>query len=770
MDQKTPSSDLYIPPHRRHKLANPPVFTFHANARQIQRNISSKAIQNTHQTGMKMAHPESITYIDATTQVVTGADGTVITVMDNKRNTNFDLLRNTQSREIQLLKDIKFKKNNDHAMCELAALYLSGDLGNRKVKEAYTLLLSATQVGKGNSHAMCLLSQMHARGDLGIPDLKAASEWMEKAADRNNKYALAIVGQRYLRLYLKMRKDTQVSEAEKTAILEKTKKYLAGSANKGSTRAMWTIGLIHEEGYQGEKNLPKAIETYTQAAKLGSPASLSSLNRLTQQGELSEEAFEIILDEASRLIATTSSELAVEIGLQQIKGTLGKNPQRGFYLLEKSAEQRNQNAIRTLATLYRNGKYCPIDLLKSQYWFAQLKTLYEKATQEGNVNAMLDLANLFLNGNLGKIDLGNAEALFLTAANTGDIECMLHIGRLYIEGRLGDKNPSEGLPWINTAIKLWSEKALKGDIEASLSLSDIYLDKELGFKDYTKAFEWLSLAAEKGSIEAIFELADMCLAKKVPYEKTSTIIKALETIMHQIPSELDSKTKRVLGDLYYKNDQYEIAESWYIKAAQLDNSIALYKLGTMYENGVLGEVSILKAIQHYILSACKDNKDAMRCLYKFSDMEGLPIELQNEIKLCISENDSSQENNKGALLYQIGQQCQINNKETTKDPLIAALYFRKAAKKYDHRESAFALGQMYESGELGEKTRPVAINFYKQSAKKEHPESIKALINIYKRGFLTQSNPAKVQKWQNKEETIKKSKNFIVVNSSAVKK
>ena len=198
-------SGLYIPPHNRNRAGRgetnfsnrntlfavtqnntsyrPQKFTTHAQERQNQREISSEAIQTVCKSGREMVHHESRTYINESTQVVTGKDGTVITVLENKRNTCFDMLRNTQFREKKLLQKIKFNKKNDVAQCELAELYLSGALGNREVQKAHELLLAAANNGKGNSHAMCLLSQMYERGDLGIPDVKLANEWMEKAAD-----------------------------------------------------------------------------------------------------------------------------------------------------------------------------------------------------------------------------------------------------------------------------------------------------------------------------------------------------------------------------------------------------------------------------------------------------------------------------------------------------------------------------------------------------------------------------------------------------------
>ncbi len=174
-DIQVGSANKYVPPHRRRTTAQdtawsvnsaagskqpiigevlnlrPPVlfssknfsaFTPHALTRSQQRKISDNAIQDVWQGGEKLKQKESVTYIDETTQMVMAKNGTIITVGENKRNTRFDLLRISKDQEQSLIKEASFK-DNDHAMCELADLYLSGKLGNRDVQKAYDWLLKA---------------------------------------------------------------------------------------------------------------------------------------------------------------------------------------------------------------------------------------------------------------------------------------------------------------------------------------------------------------------------------------------------------------------------------------------------------------------------------------------------------------------------------------------------------------------------------------------------------------------------------------------------
>lgn len=920
-------------------------YTKHAVLRLNQREIHQDTISDVLRSGEKFdSGKDVVSYIDEDTKVVLGEGSRVVTLMENKRNTQYDLSRHTKNREQELIKKATFQ-NNDSAMCDLAEYYLRGDTGPRDTKKAYEWFLRAAN--KKNSHAMCKLAQLHENGDLGTKDPKAALEWMEKAAEYGNSYALAIIGQELLAKYQVMhRSSDEISQQQKSDILKKAMDFLQRSADKGSTRSMWQIAKIYKEGFLGEKNLPKAIELYSKAAKLGSPSSLTSLNDLVSAGKFSAEEFEAILDKASQLIARTSSQLAIDIGLQQIEGHLGKNPQRGLKMIEKAAQKGNEQALRILIKCYRDGNGCEPNQELSSYWLKQLKELYEKAAAQGNIETMWDLGELFLNGTLGKIDLEQAEQLFIRAATAGDIDANHSLGMMYIEGRLGNKDPAEGTIWIRKAIEMWTTQALAGDNKAAHCIGEVYFDGDLGTKDYQQALKWLSLAAAKGHFDSMLLLAKLHLNGKSGYKNiklaidwiekalaqadtlalqqealmlskelmlkenihetfpwflqkalddealqnlldkqettkyTFTLMQAriinfqlaeiyrsgdfgapdyaqaakwysvlaktghttalmrlvkmvsdkcleaadnTETILlvqklvtnlskqevkhakdalilgkfckeghlsqnlyeavkwlclaMQISSsdreffkmrqELDelmnfkewnSEEKnqiiqgiishanessqkvqikmiaRILGDIYtdgiLTEPHFEEAIVWYEKSAKLGNSIAMYKLGTIYKTGSLGSIDLSKAIKLYILSAKRENGDAIKVLTELVSLTDLKPELriiieqwQKEYQSSIEINDKRQQQESAKVadlhpktpqaMYELGKQYQ-DGVSKEQDYLLTAFWLRKAAEK-NHGEAIFKLAIMYDLGQLGEKTRPVAINLYEQA-------------------------------------------------------
>lgn len=825
--------------------------------------------------------------------------GIIITVNENTRNTKYDLLRTNKEQEQKLIN--KVNKNNDHAMCQLADLYLSGSLGNKDVTKAFDLFIRAAN--RGNSHAMCKIAQLYESGNLGKKDPQKAFEWYVKAADRNNNFALAYVGQIHLSRYMQL-SDEEKQLQENIKLLQTAKHYLQRGAQKGSTRAMWQLANICEKGIGGNIDLAQAIKIYRDAALRGSPTSLQTLQRLVKEEKMKAEEFQNILEQASDLIAETSSDLAIDIGLEQIHGKLGNNPEKGFMMLKASAEKNNKDALKYLGKYYRDGIGCQADLKLSQYWFNQLKILYEKSIALGNIESLLDLGDLYLKGAFGKIELEIAEELFIKAANENHVDSIYYLGTLYINGQLGNHDPAAGTLWLNKAISLWSDLAIKGNIEAANSLVDLYLDKELGFKNYQKAAYWLAFLAKNGNQQSLLELISLYsnnkikfnyddgsaifshdilnLIKNLAFEKKNTKVfiflasiyrdgylpsktaekvtnpwaKHLEDhltkIANEIPaaalllaqlysegnvlprnlllsakllaltcSDLSQPTKsqviaddeledminsdqytndekqqilagiieaanqakketpfrlgRILGDIYrigklIKSDFKESAK-WYEISANLNNSIAMYHLGLLHLSGELGKVDYDNATTWLELSASNENKNAIEELAKLFNSSSLSNELKSKIKPWFEkhqQNQTNKENEKSinqnstpnipphkktGFMYEQGKNYRDGINGKPKDIIQSAFWFRKAANK-GHTESSFELAELYSSGQLGEKTKPVAVNIYKDAAKQKHLGAIKAIIKIYSQGIFTSPNPKKAAKWQTKEEEI----------------
>lgn len=795
MEKNNPNiiAEKYIPPHRRKQLntelqidlcatnipsneivttnAHANCYTVHAKVRKAQRNIKTKAINQALEAGNKLEAEESTTYINETTQVVMAKNGKVITVNDNLRNTNFTLQNKTKQREQHLLEQVK-TKCNDSAMCELAELYLKGNLGNREPQKAHDLFLRAANE-KSNSHAMCMLAEIYEKGDLGYKDTKKAFEWLEKAAERNNKYANAILGQRLLDEFLAKKDKAEENVEEVKLLIQKAMRCFERSARKGSTRAMWHIAKIYEEGWLGEKDLNQAISIYSNAAKTGSPNSLRKLYRLVKEEKFNAEEFEAILDIACHHIARTSIELAVDIGLEQIEGELGNNAQRGIWLIEKAAEKGNPRAASVLAKCYRDGKGTEANIERSQYWFLQLKKLYERAADKGNVIAMLDLGELYLKGSFGKIDLNHAEKMFTQAALQKDIDAIFYLGTLYLDGRLGDKDPELGMPLIEKAIELWSVRAEKGDVNAALSLVDIYLDKDLGFKNYEKAITWLIFAASCGNVDAFLQSIKIFYKEKILKDNP---IKIEKIILNANAKEEKSKKAEIFFEIlsliikvYYGFTSDETIKSESMQ--QLTKKLILI-LEIIGETKPEAHLLLIKLIIKGNL-IIKNTLLATKLLYTLTGISRTDVfdqKVDNYFdKLLNNMNWSAEDKlqimqtlldiakkSKRQKPFRIGRilgDIYRKGKLTTVDYKKAFLWYGIAAEQ-GNSTAMYYLGKLYQENKLDVKDLSKAIDYYITSAQQKNEKAIDALTRLYLTENLSEQYKVKIEQWDKEYKSL----------------
>lgn len=572
-------------------------FSRHAQVRQCQRDISDEDISSVIRYGLKIDRKDTTIYTDQNLKIVIcNYSNTVLTVNKNTRNTRFLLSERTQQKEESLL--YKVKKNNDHAMCQLADFYLNGELGKKDVQEAYHLFKRAADMG--NSHAMCKISNMYQDGDLGAPNQELADRWMKKAADNNNTNASAFVGQRLLSKYLE-KYPVKSKIVGPSALRNEILYYFTKSADKSQTRGMYQLGEIYEEGKLGEKDLSKALEWYVKAANLGSPGSLDSLYRLTIYSKFNSIEFEEILDYVSSYLPETSLGVAFETGVKQVNGNLGNNPSRGLNMLEQVAIKQYDEAIRTLAKCYRDGIACKEDLQLSQFWFNKLHVLYDKNATAGNVSSLWKLGKLFLKGYYKTIDLDKAEMCFKKCIEkSSDPDQIYNLGKLYLEGRLGDKPIENGIILIARAINLWKDQAVSGDTKVYNNIGKAYFF----IKDFKMALYWLSQSSTD-DVEAQIFLAKIYFCNLSSEKNISLGTKILENILleHDVsPQEAFKSAEFQITDqtVLWLQDFVRKSESFQKPYQDKYREYIISTLANIFETGELNVINYDLASEYYL--------------------------------------------------------------------------------------------------------------------------------------------------------------------------
>ncbi|MBY0533811.1 MAG: hypothetical protein K2P31_02455, partial [Rickettsiaceae bacterium] len=519
------------------------------------------AIKDACSNGLKVSSTANVSHITKDTIVVTGKNRQVITVMENAGNTKYYVTRSTKNREQELLK--KVKQGNDSAMCDLAELYLSGDLGISDAPRAYNLLLQATRSRRPNSHAMYMLAEMHEEGNLGEPKHEQAIFWWKESAKHRNKYALYVVAQHLLIQYLTFNGNL-ISNTSNQLLQSQIEGYLNMAVSKGGVLATWLQGYIFEKGYFGIVDLAKATKLYTTAAKSGNIISIKCLQHLSLNGFITNKEFEKLLDEISEDIGLTNSGAAVGFGLEQLYGLIGNDIQRGFRLIKRAAENDNIKAMYALVECCRRGLGCNIDLQLAKVWGEKVVNLSLNAGTQGNVRALWDLGHAHLSGILGEIDLVLAEKIFTDIASNNDPFYKFALGMLYIEGVLDDNCGMRGKEWILKALEQWSERATAGDVKSNAILQKIYANEDLWFED--NKLSPINTPTDKINLQTVDNLAVQELRRMLKRTKK--------------PSKIRDTRQWPCCEVYESNKIFEIEttlspEKIYHKAMEIKNGTPL---------------------------------------------------------------------------------------------------------------------------------------------------------------------------------------------------
>ncbi|TSA31482.1 MAG: DUF1679 domain-containing protein, partial [Verrucomicrobiaceae bacterium] len=155
-----------------------------------------------------------------------------------------------------------------------AQLILGEDLLESDPKDALKWLIAAAK--NGNTDAMVLSGLALARGvGSGSPDLPAAADWFQRAADRGDGRAMFALGECYY--YSK-----GVTRDPRLAL-----EWLNKAAEQSNVRALDMLGTLYSKGIPGvlPRDLPKAFWYFTAAKDLGFAPAYGNLGVLFMTAE-----------------------------------------------------------------------------------------------------------------------------------------------------------------------------------------------------------------------------------------------------------------------------------------------------------------------------------------------------------------------------------------------------------------------------------------------------------------------------------------------------
>lgn len=338
---------------------------------------------------------------------------------------------------------------------------------------------------------------------------------------------------------------------------------LTKAAENGYPEAQNELGYLYlgeSHGKKIRKDIPKALELFQKAVEQQVPEAYVNLGVLYQEGLgvhrdyqkatlLFNQAIDLFQEKANQ----GDAESCLNLGVLYFEGSgIPQDLPRAFELFQEAATQNHPGAQFFLGVMYENGQGVPKDIQKAFEF-------YKKAADQELPYAQQNLASFYFLGQGVSQDKQKAMELMKKAADQDLGSALFSLGLLKLTE---EKIPQEE----KEAVALLRKAARQGIPEARNMLGNLYAAGIKGVsQDYREALKHYQKAIKKGSQEAWNSLKQLT---NDLYEKGEKIL------------------QRELSFYLSEQDRKEAAIEFFLLAAKYGHSNSLFKLGTLYEQGI----------------------------------------------------------------------------------------------------------------------------------------------------------------------------------------
>lgn len=245
---------------------------------------------------------------------------------------------------------------------------------------------------------------------------------------------------------------TEQAEGEQA---KQTKGHSPDESNAGQGFAQYALGKKYRDGQDVERNIQKAVELFTLAAKQGNSFAAFALGKMYLSNDAS-----LPRDEATALNwITYASERGNQfaqcyLGKLLLKGADGipQDTNAALRWLRASVDQGNVYAEYALAMAYLKGKIVPKDALKAL-------ELLRHASSQDNQFAQYQLGKMLLQGEEAPKDVAAAVHWLTVSAMHGNQYAQYALGKLYLLGKDVEKDKASAAKWFQMAADQGNEYA-----------------------------------------------------------------------------------------------------------------------------------------------------------------------------------------------------------------------------------------------------------------------------------------------------------------------
>lgn len=514
---------------------------------------------------------------------------------------------------------------------------------------------------------------------------------------------------------------------ERQGDAQKCNKILLEGDKKGCPSSQTSLGMIYENGLDGQKVNFKKAESYYKKAQ--TPYAQYRLAMMYLTGNLGKQG-------------------AKDIAL-------------GLDYLNKSAEAGFPDAMYDLGVCYESGRFVDtVDHAKAVSLFAPLAAAeiaagqfkmglyyelgdggleadtaksieyYRLAAAQGHGLSMVYLGDFYRIGRGLPQNIDSAYMLYTQAHQAREEMGTYFIGRSYLEGWSVEKDTLMAIPYLKSA-------AAEGVGDAAYEVAEIYNFGKAGVTPnadsavayyfaghnggsgaasyfigrqllnegaFDKATDYLYVGAKRGDVDAMVTYA-ICLQQGIGFKEADP--KTAYTIFENIANNYhDSRAYQQLGVACLQGngctEDESLGKAYLDTAAKMDNIQAMYFLGLCYLNGYGCNADTAAAISW--LERAADNEN-IRAINALGDVY-----------------------------------------ESLEDFKNAVLYFEKAV-AMGSLEGYCNLGYCYEQGQGVVLNSQKAYELYMYAAEHEYNRGYRCVAGCYMNGIYVEENPAEALKW-----------------------
>ena len=376
-------------------------------------------------------------------------------------------------------------KNGDaEAMYQLGQRYKDGDGVEFNIETASDWWLKAAM--KGHCRAMHDLAIYYLTGK---EDYTNGLKWLEKACDAGSPLSMVVLSDAYRTGKYGLEPDS-----------EKVVYYLEKAAELDDEQAQFTLCSYYHDGTVVEKNLDIAKQWFEKFYAHKSGFGYYRMALCYLNGDMYPQS-----DEDMKV----QLELSIGEGYEEAyqcyydllwRGEADKMDRtRALPFFEGLAQNSDNLAKYYLSKIYADETNPDMDLEKS-------KAMLVSAAEDGHAMSQAELGAMLIVGDGVDSDPARGFEYLRSAANDGNTRAMVNLGYYLINGINCEKNADEGIQWAE-------EGARRGDGVAASYAAKVYFIGIEGVieKDFVRAYNILQPHA-KASVENCILMAEICEA------------------------------------------------------------------------------------------------------------------------------------------------------------------------------------------------------------------------------------------------------------------